>query len=244
MWDRDSGGFTLTEALVGLAAGLAVLGAALQGLTHFQQRLLIQQQALAWNQDLRLGFQVLTAELRLAGTGDAASIPPILTALGQEIEFHANLAGLTTVLTTNAEQGQVDLDVESGAGWPKGKRIALCAGDRCAVHQLARDGRSRGLTLTSGLTQSVPAGAAVAVMNRVRYYLKTDQEGNAALMRMVDGGANALLGEVGLFRLSYLDGAGRLTGEPGKVRRVRVELGPKGGAWTIMQEVGLRGVAG
>jgi hypothetical protein len=226
---------------VGLAAGLAVLGAALQGLTHFQQRLLVQQRTIAWSQDLRLGLQVLTAELRLAGTGEPVSAPALLTAEGQEIEFHANLAGLTTVLTEAAEEGQLELVVETGTGWPKGKRIVLCAGEQCAVHHLARDGRVRGLTLTSALTQAFPAGTALSVSNRVRYYLRSDQQGNTALMRMVDGGAGTLMGEIGLFRLSYLDGGGRPTLDPGQVLRVRVEVGPEGGAWTIMQEVGLRG---
>jgi len=235
-------GFSLTEALVALAAGLAVLGAAFQGLTHFQQKLLVQQQTIAWSQDLRLGLQVLATELRLAGTGGPASAPAVLIAEEQEIEFEANLAGLTTVLTEAAEAGQLDLVVESGSGWSKGKRIVLCASDAsCAAHHLARDGRSRGLTLTSPLTQAFPAGTGVSVSNRVRYYLRADPAGKASLMRMVDGGANALMGDIGFFRLSHLDGGGRPVRDAAQVARVRVEVGTEGGGWTLTQEVGLRG---
>ena len=134
-------GFSLTEAMVSLAAGLAVLGASFEGLRHFQQRLTIQQQRIAAAQDARLGLQVLEAELRLAGTGALPTAPPLIKAEEHEVEFQANLSGLVTALTETASVGQVDLTVQSGTGWPKGKRIVLCAADQCVEDRLARDGR-------------------------------------------------------------------------------------------------------
>src|SRR5579863_6854769 len=73
-------GLSLTEAMVTLIAGLAVIGAAFQGLTHFQQRLATQHQVIGRTQDMRLGLQVLETELRLAGTGMSDSAPALLKA--------------------------------------------------------------------------------------------------------------------------------------------------------------------
>ena len=239
---RRDAGFSLTEAMISLVAGLAVLGAALQGLTHFQERLLAQQQMIGWSQDLRLGMQVLEAELRLAGTGALTSTPPVLKAERGEIEFRANLAGLTTTLTEAGSAGQLDLAVGSGSGWSKGKLIVICGVDQCATHHLARDGRSHGLSLTSPLAQAFPVGSVVSVLNQVRYYLRADQQGKTTVMRMVDGGANALMGEIGLFRLTYIAKDGRPPHDPTLVARVRIEVGAERGGWILTRDVGLRGI--
>jgi hypothetical protein len=196
---------------------------------------------IGWSQDLRLGMQVLEAELRLAGTGAPISTPPVLKAEGEEIEFRANLAGLTTTLTEAGSAGQLDLAVGSGSGWSKGKLIVICWVDQCATHHLARDGRSHGLSLTSPLAQACPVGSVVSVLNQVRYYLRADQQGKTTVMRMVDGGANALMGEIGLFRLTYFAKDGRPTRDPAFVARVRIKAGAAGGGWTLTRDVGLRG---
>lgn len=237
---RGRAGFSLIEAMVSLAAGLAVLGAAFEGLRQFQQRLTVQQQRIAVAQDVRLGLQVLDAELRLAGTGALPTAPALLKAGEQEVEFQANLSSLVTTLTENASVGQVDLAVQSGTDWPKGKRVVLCAGDQCAENRLARDGRSHGLTLTAPLAQAFAAGSMVTVANQVRYYLREDDQGKLSLMRMVDGGANTLIGRVGSFRLSYRDRHGRLTQVQEAIIRVRVELGMEDGGWSVMREIGIR----
>ena len=236
----DGAGFTLTEAMVSLAAGLIVLGTAFEGLRHFQQRLMIQQQRIAATQDGRLGLQVLEAELRLAGTGALPTAPPLLKAEEDEVEFHANLSGLATTLTETAVPGQVDLVVQTGTGWPKGKRVVLCAVGQCAEYRLARDGRAHGLTLSTPLSQPFAAGTMLTVTNQVRYYLREDDGGKLSLMRMVDGGANTLIGGIGLFRLAYRDRQGRITQDPRAVTRVRVELGMEAGGWKSSREIGIR----
>lgn len=238
---RSRAGFSLTEALISLGAGLAVLGAAFQALTHFQARLATQHQAMARIQDLRLGLSLLEAEVRLAGTGSPLSATPLLRAQPQEVEFQANLGGLVTALTEAAAAGQQEVAVAGGAGWPKGKRVVICVADRCAEHRLARDGRTHALSLTSPLAQAFPVGSAVSVFNQVRYYLREDPGGRGTLMRMVDGGANPLIGDLGRFRLSYLDRAGQPTQDPVRVARVRIEVGAADSVWVITRDVGVRG---
>lgn len=237
---HSSGGFTLTEALVALATGLAVLCAAFEGLRHFQQRLTNQQQRIAAIGDARLGLQVMEAELRLAGTGTPPAAPALVKAEEDEVEFQANLSGLVTTLTEAASIGQVDLAVQSGTGWPKGKRVVLCGGSQCVEHRLARDGRSHGLTVTTPLTQFFAAGSVVTVTNQVRYYLREDDKGDIGLMRMVDGGANALIGGVGIFRMSYYDRQGRPSRDQRDVTRMKIEFGLKDPRWQTVHEIGIK----
>jgi type II secretory pathway component PulJ len=233
-------GFTLIEAMVSLVAGLVVIGAAFEGLRHFQERLTRQQQRIAGAQDLRLGLLVFESELRVAGTGTLPSQPPLLKAEEHAVEFQANLAGLMTTLTEAAATGQTDLVVQSGSGWPKGKRIVLCGPMQCAEHQLSRDGRSHGLSLTAPLTQMFAAGSLVTAINQVRYYLRETEKGRYDLMRMVDGGANALIGGLRHFRLTYRDRQGRPTGNARAVAQVRIELGLWSENWTTARDIGIR----
>lgn len=223
-----------------LVAGLAVLAAAFEMLRHFQQRMTTQQRRIAAVQDARLGLQVLEAELRLAGTGALPTAPPLLKAEEQEVEFQANLSSLATTLTETAIAGQVDLAVQAGIGWPKGKRVVLCAAEQCAENKLARDGRSHGLTLAVPLSQVFSAGSTVTVTNQVRYYLREDAQGKFTLMRMVDGGANALIGRLAAFRLDYYDRRGRPTQVSRSVTRVGVNLGMEDGGWKATREIGIR----
>jgi hypothetical protein len=227
--------------MVSLVAALAIMGAAFQGLAHFQQRLSTQHRVMASTQDLRLGVQVMETEIRQAGTGNPA-IPPVQKAEAQELEFQANVFNLTAMLTTSASVGQVDLTVDNGSGWSKGKRIVICSIGQCAEYRLARDGRNHGLSLTTSLNESFPAGSVVMILNQIRYYLRNDGQGRWSVMRMVDGGANALMGDVGRFALTYFDKHGSPVRDPAQVVRVRIEIDAAERQWQIVREVGLRGM--
>jgi hypothetical protein len=227
--------------MIAMTAGAVILSAAQQSLLHFQHRLYRQQEAMAQQQDARLGLRVLEAELRAAGSGASLFGPAILKADPQEIEFLANLNSQATTLTAAASVGQQELKVLDGSGWPKGKRIVTCSADRCPESRLARDGQRFLLSLTEPLSAPVPVGSAVFVSNQVRYYLGAARSGRPSLMRQVDGGANALIGEVQQFRLTYLDHDGRVTQGPAAVARVRAELAVANNQHAIVTEVGLRG---
>ncbi len=235
------GGHSLVEFMIAMTAGAVILSAAQQSLLHFQHRLYRQQETMAQQQDARLGLRVLEAELRAAGSGASLVGPAILKANPQEIEFLANLNSQTTTLTTAASVGQQELKVLDGSGWPKGKRIVACWADGCVENRLARDGQRFQLSLAEPLSAPVPVGSAVFVSNQVRYYLGEARSGRPSLMRQVDGGANALIGEVQRFRLTYLDHGGRVTQDPAGVARVRVELMFGDHPYPIVTEVGLRG---
>jgi hypothetical protein len=77
-------------------------------------------------------------------------------------------------------------------------------------------------------------------MNRVVYYVKPDERGALKLMRMVDGGANALIGELKDAHFSYRDDRGRATNLPSQVKRVVVEIESGHSARKVVREVSLR----
>lgn len=230
----------LAEVMIALAAGAVVLSATFQSLNHFQHRLWAQHEAIARNQDLRVGMAIMETDLRAAGSG-APSLGVVRQAGSQEIEFLANLGGQATTLAESALPAQHEVSVQDGSDWPKGKRIAVCREEQCTESRLARDGRRTSLSLTSPLGQAFPAGSPVSVINQVRYYLGKDGNGKTRVMRMVDGGANPLIGEVASFRLGYLDRDGRPTRDPDRVARVRIELAVGDGRQVVTREVGLRG---
>ncbi|MGH7259982.1 MAG: PilW family protein [Nitrospiraceae bacterium] len=233
-------GVCLAEVMIALAAGAVVLTATLQSLDHFQHRLSRQHAAAAQTQDLRIGLRILDEEVRLAGTASPPSEAHLQIAGEQEIAFTANLGGLVTTLAEPVSSLQQDLPVVDGADWPKGKRVLVCDRDRCAESRLARDGRKRTLNVTSPLGHDFAAGSDVRVANQVRYYLKTDPKGTASVMREVDGSANTLIGEVGRFRLRYVDREGARTADPSRVVLVQIEAAA-GGGHAVVRNVWLRG---
>jgi hypothetical protein len=233
-------GICLAELMMAMAAGLVILSAAVQALTHFQKRLWTQQDAIARHQDLRIGLEVMEAELRLAGTGALPFNPALLKVKPQEIEFLANVAGLATTLTEPASPTQSQLRVNDGTDWSGGKRVVICGIDQCVEGRLARDGQRQTLNLMGPLGQAFPMGSLVFVSNEVRYYMGKDRLGRASLMRQVDGGTNSLIGDVTLFQFAYLAKDGRPTQDPARVARVRINLAVGQGRRIMTSEVSLR----
>jgi type II secretory pathway component PulJ len=231
-------GICLAELMIALAAGMVVLAAAVQSLTHFERRFATQQEMISRQQDLRLGLAVMGEELRRTViTPSGASLS---TADGQEVAFLSNLEGATAVLTEAAVSGQQELKATGGAEWSKGKRVMLCHLEQCAEGRLARDGQKKILSLDAPLPQSFPAGTAVWLTSQIRYYLGKDRFGRSTLMRQIDGGANPLIGEVSKVQFRYLDGEGNPTQEPTHVRRIHFEVGVGGDEQFTVKEVSLR----
>ncbi len=240
----NDSGICLAEAMIAMAAGAVVLSATIQALNHFERRLWNQHDTVAHHQEVRIGVNIMESELRLAGPGaallGAGTSAAVLKAGPQEIQFLANLDGLTATLAEPAFPGQYKLVVSDGSSWTKGKRIVICGSESCAENRLARDGRRTELSLTAPLAQAFPMGSAVAVSNSVRYYLGKDGRGRLAVMRQVDGGSNPLIGDVATFRLRYLARDGRPTQDVRLVTRLRIELAVRDGRRIFTSEVGLR----
>lgn len=231
---RTEEGTSLTELMFAMAAGLVVLGATLQALSYFQQQFMRQQRGVAQQQDLRLGLEILEQELRLAWSGS-------LTTTAQDVvEFSANLQGLATTVTAAAAIGQTAVSVEDGRGWDRGKTAVVCWMERCETLTLARDGQRRLLTMTQPLTNAIPVGAVVSLINRVRYYSRLDGQGVLRLLRQVDGGASVLVGDIREARFSYWDERGQMVTEPALVRRVVVEVTLPDQGIRAVREVSLR----
>lgn len=236
----EAAGFSLVELLIGLAVGSIVMAATIQTLGHLERRFSAQQETMARHQDLRVGLAVLESELRLAGSGSAPHAPAVTKSMPDEVEFLANLSGLVTVLTTPVKAGEVTLAVGAGAGWPKGKRVLICDQTRCEESRLSRDGRATQLGLTTPVQTAFPTGSLVYVSNTVRYYLRPEAPGLSQVMRMVDGGASALIGNVSRFRLGYLTAEGRPTAEARRVSRIAVDLAVGGERDSVMTLVGIQ----
>jgi hypothetical protein len=176
---------------------------------------------LAQRQDVRLGLEVFEQEVRLA-TADS-----IISATQDTVSFFANIHAQYTNTTATVMPGQSILPVLDGSGWGEGKTVALCGRLLCEMHRLSRAGQRYQLTLAEPVASTFPAGASVEIRNRVVYYTKEDEEGALRVMRMVDGGANAVIGELETVMFSYRDKRGRVTSTPSEVAHVMVEIKPK-----------------
>jgi len=231
---RTEAGTSLIELMFAMAAGLVVLGATLQALSYFQQQFMRQQREVAQQQDLRLGLEVLEQELRLAGSGSLTTVA--LDSVG----FSANLHGLSTTVTAAATIGQTALSVEDGRGWEDRKTIVACWAERCETLALARDGQRHLLTMTQPLTRAIPSGAAVSILNHVRYYSRRDDQGVLRLLRQVDGGASVLVRDIREARFSYWDEMGQAVTQPAFVKRVVVEVMLSDRGIRAVREISLR----
>ncbi len=227
-------GTSLLEVFLALAAGFILLGAMLQSVAFFQRHYSNQQAALSRAQDLRIGLEILQQELRLAEPGALSIIE------SEEIEFIANIHGYVTKLTAEAHAGQTILSVVNGSGWPERKTVRVCWNDQCESRTLARDGQRGSLTITQPLSRTIPAGASVNIVNRVRYYSRQDEQGVPRFLRQLDGGAGVLVGEIRDVRFSYWDDRGRLTTLPAQVRRIVVEVTVPRDPRKAVREIGLR----
>jgi hypothetical protein len=225
-------GFSLVEVIAAMAAGLAVLGAALQGLLYFQREFTRQHDRIVQQQDVRLGLELFEEELRLAAS---------LSLVGSDVvEFTANVSGLMTNVTAPAAVGQTTLAVGDGRGWPDHKPVDVCWGDHCEHFTLARAGQRSLLTLVEPLSMPIPSGASVMVMNRLRYYSRPDDRGIMRWLRQIDGGASVIAGNIMRFTLRFWDAQGRPTVDPHTVRLVLVEIALPGRMVTETREISLR----
>lgn len=228
----DHHGICLMELVISLAAGTIVLAAALDTFNVVQPLAAARQRALTQQQELRLGLDVFVQEARLAGS--------VVAAAPDQFLFLANLSGQRTVTTTTVLPGQSLLAVQDGSGWREGKAVILCERGACEEHRLIRTGQRDQLALTEPVQSIFPSGASVEVTNRVVYYTKRDEQDGVNLMRMVDGGASILAGELKKARFSYRDEYGHVAQTPSDVRRVVVEIEPSHLGHRIVREVGIR----
>ncbi len=239
-WCPGSAGASLLELLIAMAISSIAISASIHVFSSVGMRFSAQHSTMATNQDLRLGLDVLCSEVRLAGGGLLGGDSPFLKAKSDEIEFFANLSGASTTLTQIAEIGRQELPVEEGAGWPKGKPLLMCTAVHCAWNQLAADGRKQTLILVTPTTEQFPARSAIFLLNRVRYYVKRQDDGTMRVMRDVDGGASTLLGDVSQFELQYLDRDGRMTTDLSEVVRVRVAIQAGRQGSRLVRDVAIR----
>jgi len=227
-------GTGLLEVMVATMAGLIVLAATMQTISSFQRQFSNQQIALGQQQDLRLGIELLEQELHLA---DSASLSIMKR---DEIEFGANVNGLSTIVTAPALSGQTTISVEDSREWPERKTILICWHERCDAMVLARDGQRALLTVTQPIAVTIPAGASVLVRNRVRYYSRKDDHGITRFLRQVDGGASVLVGDIQEVRFSYWNEQGWPEVQPTLVRRIVVEMSLLGRSSKTIREISLR----
>lgn len=211
-------GTGLIELMGAMVAGLIILGATLHALSYFRQDFGRLQEHLTQQQDVRLGLELFEQEVHLAGDKPFTIVGP------DAVEFSANVNGLITHVTATATSGQTTLAVEDARGWPDNKLVQVCWNEQCESFTLARSGQRNLLTLLESLPRTVPSGASVMVMNRVRYYTRTDEHGSLRFLRQIDGGASVIAGNIETVEFSYWDAQGRKTLEPDLIRRIVVTV--------------------
>lgn len=230
----DTRGMCLTELIVSLTAGVIVLAAALNAFTITQAHVSKQQKDLRHQQDLRLGLEIFEQEVRLAVAES------IVSATANDFHFHANIGAYHTLTTSSVVPGQSVVTVQNGSGWSEGKTVIICGQQACEEHRLSRSGQRYQLTLTEPVATAFSAGASVEVKNRVIYYPKRDENGRVSLMRMVDGGANTLIGDLDDLHFTYWDEYGHVTQQPSLVKRVVLEIESQRSLHRMLREVSLR----
>lgn len=214
-------GVCLAELAIGMATAVFVIAGLLEMLHFVGSVAGAKRGTMAQRQDIRLGLEVFEQEVRQA-TADS-----IISATQDTVSFFANIHAQHTNITATVMPGQSILPVLDGSSWGEGKSVALCGRLLCEMHRLSRAGQQYQLTLAEPVGATFPAGAFVEIRNRVVYYTKEDEEGRLRLMRMVDGGANTLIGELETVMFSYRDKRGRVTSTPSEVTHVIVEIEPK-----------------
>jgi type II secretory pathway component PulJ len=227
-------GVCLSELVVSVATGAMVLAAAFDMFHIVQTRAAAQQRSLTQQQDLRLALEVFEQEVRLTAAEAIIAVQP------DQFLFLANLSGQQTTTTGAVLPGQSTLAVQDGSGWSEGKTVTLCGRQACEVHRLLLAGQRFQLTLVEPVESMFPAGASVQVSNRVAYYTKHDEHGVLNLMRVVDGGANVLVGGLNEAHFSYRDERGHITQRPSEARRVLIEMEPSHLGHRIVREVAFR----
>jgi hypothetical protein len=230
----DKRGVCLTELMVSLTAGVIVLAAALNAFNVAQVHASKQQKNLRHQQDLRLGLEVFEQEVRLAVAESIVSMAP------DAFRFYANISDDRTITTGPVVLGQSVITVQDGRGWSEGKTVIICGRQACETNRLSRSGQRYQLTLTEPVASSFSAGVSVEVNNRVGYYTKRNENGTVNLMRMVDGGATTLIGDLEDLHFSYWDEHGHVTQQPSLVKRVVLEIESNHSLHRMMREVSLR----
>ena len=227
-------GVCLSELMVALAIGTAVLAGSLEAFNLVQGQAVRQQQTMTVQQEMRLGLEVFEQEVRMASSST------IVTAVDDRLEFLANIHALRTVTTAPVAAGQTAVPVQNGSGWDAGKTVLLCGVSGCESHQLASQGQRSQLRLERPVAGSYPAGVSVEVSNRVSYYTRRDDGARLQLMRQVDGGASVLIGNLQSVRLSYWNDWGGPVVGVSRITRVAVELLPVGGEPLVVRDVSVR----
>ena len=233
-------GASVLELLIAVAISSVTFSGVCSMMAQYGQRFQTHQIASGLKQESRIGLEVLTSELKLAGTGGAPGEAALIKIDKTELWFNANLSSLQTVLSQTAQAGTQDLIVDNGSGWPDGKHVILCSLDRCMANRLIRAGRTNALSVDLPLPAVFPAGSAVFVSNRVHYYLGQDDQGVPRVMREVDGGIGTLISGISDFRLEYFGKNGFPTIDSALVARVRVTAGLKDVHGLTVHEIGLR----
>ncbi|GKS65452.1 hypothetical protein YTPLAS72_27560 [Nitrospira sp.] len=230
----NSDGVCLSELMISLAIGAVVLATAFTTLNIVQTHAGKQQRSLNQQQDLRLGLEVFEQEVRLA------TAETIVTAASDQFMFYANLSDYRTATTAGVHPGQTVLPVLDGSGWGEGKTLSVCGRQGCESHRLARAGQRFHLTLVDPIESSFPEGASVQILNRVVYYVNRQEANQWNLMRMVDGGANVLIGGLDELRFSYRNDLGQSTVQAALVRRVILEINSDQPLHRMVREVSIR----
>jgi prepilin-type N-terminal cleavage/methylation domain-containing protein len=233
-------GITLIELLIALVIGSILLGALYQTFIRQQKTYAIQDQVVDMQQNVRMGIDRMSRELRMAGYGgkiltvflnDVNGFSTIITPADNANNIGNNddkitiiLADQVGVLTSNALKGSTTLDV-SGAdelfNTVKKKYLNLNGQNNYVVSSVS----TSTITLATALAEDHLANEPVNLVKAITYDLGIS-DGKQVLRRNENtgGGAQPLAENIENLQFRYFDANEVLTTTPANILRIEVKV--------------------
>jgi prepilin-type N-terminal cleavage/methylation domain-containing protein len=194
--DRNSeSGFTMMELMVATAALLIVLSGALTFFSKSQGIYSNERGTLSMVQDMRLAFDELTTEIRMAGAGLAPQYG-VISGDNSSLVVRGDFANINTTVVSKGPAANIFI-VGATKGFAAGQSVSLYS-IQASRSMLARitaiDTGAKTITVDSVNTDALSAGATLGdfgpgtVMNvfeRRTYTVAQDEEDNWGIRRVV-----------------------------------------------------------
>ena len=229
---KNKKGFTLVELLIAvLISGIVIIE--IYNFFNYQQRnYALQDQLVEVQQNLRVGMDALSRDLRPIGYGVPSATSPsaiekITAATEKSITFLANLSDVHTELTNDYDPAALSpndsiLYVNSSNGFANGNIIYVTDGakwDQATITSVS--GPLGTLTISAPLANPYSVGSTVHVVSTVTYTIDTtDKE----LTRKIDSGsAQPVCNNLDYLQFKYYDTNNNIIANPSPYKNVSLD---------------------
>src|SRR3990172_11494145 len=170
-------GFTLVELLIAVFIGSVVVILIYNFFDYQQKSYTLQDQLVEVQQNLRIGMDALTRDLRMTGYGvptatSPSAIEKITNATEKSVTFLFNRSDVHTELSTNYSSG-TSLPVNSRTGFSPNDIIYITDGSKWVQATIdpsyTKTTGAGNLIITSALGDTFASGSTVHVVNTITY---------------------------------------------------------------------------